>query len=177
MKRYLLGLFDDEEVLLNAVDKVKSSGVKIFDVVTPFAIHNLDKKLGLRESRLHIGGFFVGATGATIALSFMTWVFTVNYPLVFDGKPNFTFPAMIPITFEFTVLTASLAMFLTFLVLNHLYPGRFRETLDPRLTSHLFGIVFKLTDRTTRQEKDRIENILREAGAIEIKERDLKYHY
>lgn len=177
MKNYLLGLFDDEEVLLNAVDKIKANGVKIHDVVTPFAVHNLDQKMGLRESKLHIGGFFVGATGTTIALTFMTWVFTADYPLVFGGKPYFSFPAFIPITFEFTVLSASLSMFLAFLVLNHLYPGRFRETLDPRLTSHLFGMVFKITSHTTQQEKDKISNILREAGAVEVKERSLKYHY
>jgi hypothetical protein len=102
MKRYLLGLFDDEEVLLNAVDKVRASNMKIHDVVTPFAVHGLDERMGLRESKLHIGGFWIGLTGATIAFSFMTWVFTANWPIVFGGKPHFSFPAFIPIMFEFT---------------------------------------------------------------------------
>ncbi len=49
MKHYMLGLFNDEEVLLDAVDKVKSEGLKIHDCVTPFAVHGLPEKLGLRD--------------------------------------------------------------------------------------------------------------------------------
>jgi len=177
MKHYLLGLFDDEDVLLNAVDKVQSNGIKIFDCITPFAVHGLDKKLGMRDSKLHIGGFWVGAAACATALTFMSWVFVGNWPLVFGGKPHFTLPAFIPITFEFTVLNASLWMTLAFLALCHLWPGRFRESLDPRTTSHLFGMVFRITDQTTQEQKDKIAQVLREAGAVEVKEREMKYHY
>ncbi|HUM45581.1 MAG TPA: DUF3341 domain-containing protein [Chitinophagales bacterium] len=177
MKTYLLGLYDDDEVLLNAVDKVRAQNIKIHDVVTPFAVHGLDEKLGLRESKLHIGGFYIGMTGLAIAFSFMTWVFTANWPIVFGGKPHFSFPAFIPIMFEFTVLSASIGMTVTFLALCHLYPGRFRESLDPRTTSHLFGMVFKITDKTTQEEKDRISQVLRESGAVEVKERAMEKHY
>ena len=177
MKKYLLGLFDDDEVLLDAVDKIRSQNIKIHDVLTPFAVHGLDEKLGLRESKLHIGGFYVGLTGLTIAFSFMTWVFTADWPIVFGGKPHFSFPAFIPIMFEFTVLTSSIGMTVAFLVLCHMYPGRIREPLDPRTTSHLFGMVFKITDKTTQEEKDNISRLLREAGAVEVKERVMERHY
>ncbi len=177
MKRYLLGLFDDDEVLLNAVDSIRSQNIAIHDVVTPFAVHGLDERLGLKYSRLHIGGFWIGLTGTAIAFSFMTWVFTANWPLVFGGKPHFSFPAFIPIIFEFTVLSASIGMTFAFLMRSHLYPGRFREPLDPRTTSHLFGMVFKLNDNTTQDEKDHLSLLLREAGAVEIKEREMSKHY
>ncbi len=177
MKHYMLGLFNDEEVLLNAVDKVKGQGLKIHDCVTPFAVHGLDEKLGLRESRLHIGGFWVGAAACAIAVIFMSWVFVGNWPLIFGGKPHFSFPAFIPITFEFTVLNASLWMTLAFLALNHLWPGRFRESLDPRTTSHLFGMVFKINAQTSLDEKNRIAQVLTEAGAVEVKERTMERHY
>ena len=177
MKRYLLGLFDDEEVLLNAVDKVKEQNIRIHDVVTPFAVHGLDHKLGLRESKLHIGGFVIGITGTAIAFSFMTWVFTADWPLVFGGKPYFSFPAFIPIMFEFTVLSASVGMTLAFCVLCHIYPGRIREPLDPRITSHLFGMVFKITDQTTQEEKDKISRLLKDTGAVEVREREMSKHY
>ena len=177
MKHYMLGLFDDEEVLLNAVDKVQASGIKIHDCVTPFAVHGLDKKLGLHESRLHIGGFWVGAAACATAIGFMTWVFVGNWPLTFGGKPHFTFPAFIPITFEFTVLNASLWMTLAFAALCHLWPGRFRESLDPRTTSHLFGMVFKINEKTSQDEKNNIAKVLTEAGAVEVKERTMEKHY
>lgn len=177
MKHYLLGLFDDEEVMLNAVDKVRANGLKIHDCVTPFAVHGLDKKLGLHESRLHVGGFWVGTAACLTALGFMWWVFVLNWPLTFGGKPHFTFPAFIPIMFEFTVLNASVWMTVAFLLLNHLWPGRFRESLDPRTTSHLFGMVFKITSTTSPEEKNRIAKILTEAGAVEVKERQMEKHY
>jgi hypothetical protein len=177
MKHYLLGLFDDEEVLLNAVDRVRAEGLKIHDCVTPFAVHGLDHRMGLRESKLHVGGFWVGATACITALTFMTWVFVGNWPIVFGGKPHFSFPAFIPITFEFTVLNASLWMTVGFLVLCHLWPGRYRESLDPRTTSHLFGMVFKITEKTSSEEKGKIERVLREAGAVEVKERVMEKHY
>ena len=177
MKHYLLGLFDDEEVLLDAVDKVKANNIRIHDVVTPFAVHGLDHKLGLRESRLHIGGFWVGATACTIAVTFMSWVFVANWPITFGGKPNFSFPAFIPIMFEFTVLNASFWMTFAFLALCHLWPGRFREPLDPRTTSHLFGMVFKITDNITQDEKNRMTQVLKDAGAVEVKERTMEKHY
>lgn len=177
MKHYMLGLFDDEEVLLHAVDKVKEQGLKIHDCVTPFAVHGLPAKLGLRESKLHVGGFWVGATACLTAVTFMGWVFTANWPLIFGGKPHFTFPAFIPIMFEFTVLNASLWMTLAFLVLCHLWPGRFRESLDPRTTSHLFGMVFKITSTTSQDEKNRITQVLTQAGAVEVRERQMEEHY
>lgn len=177
MKHYMLGLFDDEEVLLDAVDKVKAQGLKIHDCVTPFAVHGLDHKLGLRESKLHIGGFWVGAAACATALGFMTWVFVGNWPLTFGGKPHFSFPAFIPITFEFTVLNASLWMTLAFAALCHLWPGRFRESLDPRTTSHLFGMVFKINEHTSQDEKNRISHVLTESGAVEVKERTMAKHY
>jgi hypothetical protein len=177
MKHYLLGLFDDEEVLLDAVDKVHAKGLKIHDCVTPFAVHGLDKKLGLSESKLHVGGFWVGTAACLTALGFMTWVFVANWPLTFGGKPHFTFPAFIPITFEFTVLNASVWMTFAFLLLNHLWPGRFRESLDPRTTSHLFGMVFKITGTTSQDEKNRITQVLTEAGAVEVKEKQMEKHY
>jgi len=177
MKHYLLGLFDDEEILLSAVDKVNSNGIRIHDCVTPFAVHGLDHKLGLHESKLHIGGFWVGLAACATALGFMSWVFVGNWPLVFDGKPHFSFPAFIPITFEFTVLNASLWMTLAFLALCHLWPGRYRESLDPRTTSHLFGMVFKITSKTTDEEKNKIIQVLKDAGAVEVKERTMEHHY
>lgn len=177
MKHYLLGLFDDDDVLLNAVDKVQANNIKIHDVVSPFPVHGLDHKLGLRESKLHIGGFWIGATACFTAVAFMGWVFTMNWPQWYGGKPHFSFPAFIPITFEFTVLSASISMTVAFLILNHLWPGRFRESIDPRTTSHLFGMIFKITNKTTQEEKDRITQVLKEAGAVEVRERELKHHY
>jgi hypothetical protein len=48
-KRYLVGVFDDEDILLKAVKKIKTSGVKIHEVYTPFPIHGLMKPLDTKD--------------------------------------------------------------------------------------------------------------------------------
>jgi len=173
---YILGLFRDEEILMDSIKKIRSEGIGIHDVITPFPVHGLEKVMGLKPSRLHIAGFFYGLFGTTFAFSFITWVFTSNWPLNFGGKPFFSFPAFIPIMFEFTVLCSAIGMTLTYCIRNGIYPGKLRETLDPRLTDDMFGIVFN-THKKSSSELERIKNVLSETGAVEIKERELKRTY
>lgn len=175
-KRYILGLYNDDEVCVEAVKKIKAKGHNVHDVLSPFPVHGMDEALGLKESRLHIGGFFFGITGTTIALSFMSWVFTSNWPLNFGGKPHFSFPAFIPITFEFTVLCAAFGMVFSWLVICRMYPGKLRETLDPRTTDDMFGVVFQYNHKSPDELKE-IENILKETGAVEVKHRELPRRY
>ncbi|MEL7426734.1 MAG: quinol:electron acceptor oxidoreductase subunit ActD, partial [Bacteroidota bacterium] len=56
-KEVLFGLYDDEEILLQAVKQANEEHLDIMDVFTPFPVHGLDPLLGLSESRLHIAGF------------------------------------------------------------------------------------------------------------------------
>jgi hypothetical protein len=50
-----------------------------------------------------------GITGASGLFGFMTWVNLVDYPMNIGGRPNFSWPAFVPITFEGMVLFAALA--------------------------------------------------------------------
>ena len=49
----------------------------------------------------------MGLTGAALGFALQTWVHTSAYPLVISGKPYFSWPAFIPITFELGVLFES----------------------------------------------------------------------
>jgi hypothetical protein len=91
IKKFAVAAYDDEAVLFPAVKKVRSSGYKIHDVYTPFAVHGLDEALGEKESDLHIAGFIYGITGTSTALGFMSWIFTTDWPQNFGGKPHFPF--------------------------------------------------------------------------------------
>ena len=106
-KDVLYGLYDDEHDLLVAVRNAKADHLDIRDVYCPLPVHGLDNALGLSESRLHITGFIYGMLGTLTAFGFMTWVFTRDWPIIFGGKPYFSAPAFIPITFELTVLFAA----------------------------------------------------------------------
>lgn len=68
--KYILGHFDDPEVLMNGIDKLQKSNIKIEDVFTPFPIHGIENKLGIKRSRLPIAAFLFGITGTITALTY-----------------------------------------------------------------------------------------------------------
>ena len=171
-KKIIYGLYDDEVKLLAAVKTVRAEGLKIDDCYTPFAVHGLDEAMGLRMTRLHSAGFVFGATGTLTALTFILWVTTNNYPINYGGKPYLSLPAWIPITFELTVLFASVGMFLTYLYLNRLAPGIKPEIVDERTTSHMFGMTFQIDDHTTTEKIEEIKKVLAASGAVEIHEKE-----
>lgn len=166
-KEVLYGLYDDEVVLLSAVKKAKSDHMDIMDVFTPFPVHGLDEALELSESRLHQAGFVFGAIGTLTAFLFMTWVFTRDWPIIFGGKPYFSAPAFIPITFELTVLFASIGMVVTFYTICGLAPGITNPTLDDRITDDKFCLAFN-TNGVSQEEVDKMRSFLSASGASEI---------
>lgn len=171
-KTVLYGLYNDEVILLDAVKAIRAEEVDIMDVYTPFPVHGLDPILGLSESRLHIAGFFYGLTGTTVAFGFMSWVFTRDWPIIFGGKPYFSAPSFIPITFEFTVLLAAVGMVVTFYLVCGLGPGVTNPYLDDRITDDKFCIAFDVS-AASEEEKERIKVLLSQTSAEEIHSKEI----
>lgn len=167
VKKFVVGSFDDEAVLFPAVKKVRAAGYRIHDVYTPFPVHGLDHALGLRETSLHTAGFIYGITGTTTALSFMSWVFTTDWPMNIGGKPHFPLPAFIPITFELTVLFAAVGMVMTFMYLCQMAPFVKKHIFHPRQTDDLFVMVVEVTEKTRPEE---VKAFLDSVGAQQINE-------
>lgn len=166
-KEILYGVYDDEEILLSAVKKAKKEHLEIWDVFSPFPIHGLDPALGLAESRLHIAGFIYGAIGTLTAFLFMTWVFTRDWPMIFGGKPYWSVPSFIPITFELTVLFAAVGMVFSFYIVNGQGPGIVNPILDDRITDDKFIIAFDVND-ASGEDKDGLNDFLKSTGASEV---------
>jgi hypothetical protein len=165
IKKFVVGCFEEESVLFDAVRKVRKSGYKLHDVYTPFPIHGLDKEMGLRETSIHTAGFIYGITGTTTALSGMTWVFTKDWPLNLGGKPHFALPAWIPITFELTVLFAAVGMVLTFCYLCQLAPFVKKHHFHLRSTDDKFVMVI---DCSSTNNESEVSGFLNTLGAKEI---------
>jgi len=168
-KRLVYGLYNDEEILLEAVKSANEKHIEIYDVYTPFPVHGLDPLLGLAESRLHIAGFVYGLLGTMTAFLGMTWIFTKDWPIIFGGKPYWAVPSFIPITFELTVLFASIGMVVTFYIINGLGPGVVNNYLDDRITDDKFCIAFDGNDISNSDA----ESFFKSTGASEVHEKDL----
>jgi hypothetical protein len=166
VKKFVVGNFDDEAVLFPAVKKVRRAGYKIHDVFTPFPIHGLDHAMGLRDTSLHAAGFIYGITGTSTAVGFITWALTVDWQINFGGKPFFSLPAWIPVTFELTVLFAAVGMVLTFCYLCQLAPFVKKDHFNPRSTDDTFVMALECTDKTNEAE---VLSFLETVGAKEVK--------
>jgi hypothetical protein len=165
VKKFVVGCFYDEQVLFPAIKKVRKAGYKIHDVYTPFPIHGLDQAMGLRDTSLHTAGFIYGITGTTTALTFITWALTTDWPLNFGGKPFFSLPAWIPITFELTVLFSAVGMVLTFCYLCQLAPFVKKDHFHLRATDDTFVMAIECNDKTNEAE---VIQFLNAAGAKEV---------
>jgi hypothetical protein len=165
VKKFITGNFYDEAVLFPAVKKVRRAGYKLHEVFTPFPIHGLDKAMGLRDTGLHVAGFIYGITGTATALGFITWALTIDWPLNVGGKPHFSLPAWIPITFELTVLFSSIGMVLTFCYLCQMAPFVKKDHFNLRSTDDTFVMVLECTDKTN--EADAV-SFLQSIGAADV---------
>lgn len=165
VKKYVVGCFDDEAVLFPAVKKIRKSGYKMHDIYTPFPIHGLDHEMGLRDTSLHTAGFIYAITGTATALSFISWVFTKDWPLNIGGKPHFALPAWIPIIFELTVLFSAVGMVLTFCYLCQLAPFVRKHHFDDRATDDKFVMVIECTSKTN---DDEVIAFLQSVGATDV---------
>ena len=90
----------------------------------------------------------------SLAFGFQAWVFTVSYPLIIGGKPFFSVPTFIPITFEVTVLFAGLAMVAALLIRSHLKPEITFTPVDERITDDRFVILVDAPDEETVDWKE-----------------------
>lgn len=165
LKKFVVGVFDDESNLFHAVRRVRKAGYRLHEVYTPFPLHGLDREMGLRDTSIHTAGFIYGITGTALALGFMTWVFIRDWPLNIGGKPHFALPAWVPIIFEFTVLLSSVGMVLTFCYVCQLAPFVRKHHFHLRSTDDKFVMVIDVSSGTNETE---VGELLTEVGAGEV---------
>jgi hypothetical protein len=116
----ILAEFGTPADLYHACERVRDAGFTKWDAHTPFPVHGLEGAMGLRRSPLPWIVLGMGLTGAALGFALQWWVHVSAYPLVISGKPFFSWPAFIPITFEVAVLFAALGAVFGMLGLNRL---------------------------------------------------------
>ena len=171
---YLIGSYDDDDILVSAVKRIRSEGYQMHEIFTPFPVHGLDPAMGLQDSRLHTAGFIFGGIGALFAVGSMGYISAVDWPNMFGGKPFFSLPAFVPITFELTVLFASVGMVIVYYLRNGLSAIKDQEIVDPRATDDRFVMAFCMKQYHTQEDRDAISALLKETGAVEIRVQDLE---
>ena len=168
-------LYNDDDILLSAVKKIKEKHYDIDEVYTPFPVHGLDKVMGLEPTRIAIAAFIYGCIGITVAILMMNYIMIVDWPQNIGGKPSFSFienmPAFVPIMFEMTVFHAAHLMVITFYLRSRMWPLKKAENPDPRTTDDHF-----LIEISTDKAVAGLKKLLKDSGAIEINEVKPKEH-
>ncbi|MCH7399726.1 DUF3341 domain-containing protein [Belliella sp. R4-6] len=172
-KNFVLGVFEDEDVLLEAVAKVRGSGVKIHEVYSPFPVHGLDEELGYKRSKLPIAAFLFGMLGTCLALTMQFYMMKIDWPMIIGGKDHAGLPNFIPVTFELTVLLAAFGMVGVFMITSNLKPWAQPRIFDLRITDDKHVMAIDLATNAAVGEAQ-IGDILKSCGASEVNKKSFE---
>ena len=166
-------MFDDDDILLDAVKEIVKNKMYIYEVYTPFPVHGLDKAMKLKPTNISIATFIYGCIGFTVAVLMMYYIMIVDWPQDIGGKPSFTLieniPSFVPIIFEMTVFFAAHLMVITFYMRSKLWPFKKAENPMPATTDDKF-----LMEVTVGDNEKKLVTLLKKTGAIEVKVQDKK---
>ena len=123
----LLAQYEDPGSLISACNHARESGYKKIDAFSPFPVHGIDPALGIPRTILPFFVLIIGLTGCAVGLGMQYYANAADwsplfpgYNFMISGKPFFSLPANIPVTFEVVILSSALATFLGMWALNRL---------------------------------------------------------
>lgn len=137
---YVMGIFNNENQAVTAVDALKTSSWSLRRVHSPIPSHKLAEAAGIKKSIVGwytlcggIIGFFSG-----FALAIFT---ALRWELIVSGKPVIAYVPFVIVGFEFTVLFAIFGNLIGFLHQSKLPRLDNLEQYDPRCSGEHFGVV------------------------------------
>lgn len=184
----LVAEFETVGAIKAAAARVRDAGYTRWDTHTPFPVHGMDGAMGIRRTKLPYIVFACGVTGALLGIGLQWWTNATNiattpaisgaapnflqgYNFSISGKPDWSFPANIPIIFELTVLLAAFGAVIGMLVLNDL-PKHYQPLLlverFRRASADRFFLSVDAADPHFSREAT--ATLLRGAGAAAIDE-------
>ena len=104
----LLAEFETADGLIDATRSAAAKGYSRMDGYSPYPIGEVADALGFPRSEIGAIMFIGGLCGATIGFLMQFYLNGIDYPLNVGGKPFFSWPQFVPITWELLVLSASL---------------------------------------------------------------------
>ena len=100
--------FESPTALVQAVRQAREAGYTCMDAYTPFPVEGLPEALGFRKTKMPMLILIGGITGALSGYALQYYCAVISYPINIGGRPLNSWPSWIPVTFELTVLFASL---------------------------------------------------------------------
>lgn len=101
--------FETPTELVNAANAARDAGYHHMDAYTPFPIEELHDALHLHKNKLPLIVLLGGICGGLTGFGLQWYVTVFNFPTNIGGRPLFSWPSYIVITFELTVLFAAIS--------------------------------------------------------------------
>lgn len=115
----LMAEYDDEHHLVDAIKKMRAEGYRTLEAYTPYPSHHVIHALGHKSYLAQL--IFCGAcTGALTGFGMQSFANLVHYPINIGGRPDYSWPSFIIITFEMTILFSAFTAVFGMLLLNGL---------------------------------------------------------
>jgi hypothetical protein len=165
----ILAEFSNADELVAAATRVHEAGYRQIEAYSPMPVEGLAGAIGFHRTRMPLVVLLGGIFGAVGGYAFQYWVSVIAYPVNIGGRPLYSWPAFIPVTFEMTILAAALSAVLGMLAMNGLprpHHPLFAVPQFDRATRDRFFLCILRTDplfheRTTRE-------LLETLGAVEV---------
>lgn len=164
--------FDSPAHVVEAARKIREHGFAHFEVYSPYPIKELDEIVP-SDNFVPMMVLTGGILGAITAQVMEYYVAAYEYPINVGGRPLNSWPSFIPITFELTVLFASLAAFFGTLWLAGLpllHHPVFNMPEFARASNDRFFLIIESRDLEFDSETRKKE--ISELGALSIREVD-----
>ena len=114
----MIAEFVSPDELIEASRHARDAGFRKIDAFSPFPIEGLGEALGLHHTKLPLLVFGGGLAGCITGFLLQVYPNVWGYPLNIGGKPHYSWPSFIPVTFELTILFAVLTSVFGMLALN-----------------------------------------------------------
>jgi hypothetical protein len=116
----LMASFDSPEALISAARASRDAGYRKLDAYSPMPIEGLSEAIDFGRAKLPWLVLLGGIAGAIAGYGLQYFTSVIDYPWNVGGRPFHSWPAFIPVTFEFTILFAALAAVFGMMALNGL---------------------------------------------------------
>jgi len=109
--------FETPNALVRATEAAVKQGYKKLDAYSPYPIEEINDALHLHRNKLPLIVLGGGLCGGTLGYLLQYFITVIYYPINIAGRPLHSWPSYIIITFELTILLASLSAVLGMLAL------------------------------------------------------------
>jgi Protein of unknown function (DUF3341) len=116
----LLAEFATPDQLLRASRRVYEEGYRRIDAYSPVPVHGLAEAMGFRRNLVPLVVLIAAVCGGIFGYWLQYFMAALSYVHNVGGRPIHSWPSFVPVTFELTVLTASVVGVIGMFAMNGL---------------------------------------------------------